>query len=202
MEEAVRTQGCGSSSVHADPNTRVDLRPQRHRGDQPRRLQLRTSSTSRRGRRECSSRHMEHHANIVPWQQLCEEKGAVLRVITDRRSRSQLEDVDEFDEAAHPPDASSSAVAPRLERARHREPDRGARRDSPMRSGVPLLVDGAQAVPHQRVDVQRTGLRLLRLLRPQALRSFEWRRCPVGASASILEAMPPFLTGGDDDRER
>ena len=66
-------------------------------------------------------------------------------------------------------------------------------------AGALVLVDGAQAVPHVPVDVQELGRRLLRVQRPQDA-------APMGSGAlwarrELLEAMPPFLSGGEMIRE-
>ena len=66
------------------PRDRVHA--QRHRGDQPGRLQLRPPPRAARATK-CSSPHMEHHANFVPWQVLCEERGARAARGADRRPR-------------------------------------------------------------------------------------------------------------------
>ena len=93
--------------------------------------------------------HMEHHANFVPWQVLCEERGAVLRVAPiDDRGVLLL---DEFEKLLSPRTriAAVTHVSNVLGTVNPvREIARMCRAH-----GVPLLVDGAQAVPHQRVDV-------------------------------------------------
>jgi cysteine desulfurase/selenocysteine lyase len=134
---------------------------------------------------------MEHHSNIVPWQLLCEERGARLRVAPiDDRGELML---DEFEAlvgdrtklvaVAHMSNAlgTINPVADIVRMARAR--------------GVPVLLDGSQAAYHMPVDVQAldcdfyaaTGHKLYG---------------PTGigilyGKASHLEAMPPFLGGGD-----
>jgi cysteine desulfurase/selenocysteine lyase len=93
---------------------------------------------------------MEHHSNIVPWQLLCEERGAVLKVVEITDS-GELE-LDRYEEAlsdrtrlvgvVHVSNALGTVnpVRQMIEMAHER--------------GVPVLVDGAQAVPHGRVDVR------------------------------------------------
>src|SRR5262249_49763458 len=93
---------------------------------------------------------MEHHSNIVPWQMLCEEKSAKLRVapITDRGELI----FDEFERLMGPRTKLVSVVhvsntlgtvnpVKRIVEMAHRR-------------GIPVLLDGAQAVPHLSVDVQ------------------------------------------------
>jgi cysteine desulfurase / selenocysteine lyase len=134
--------------------------------------------------------HMEHHSNFVPWQVLCEERGAVLRVAPiDERGVLQM---DEFEKLLSPRTKLAAVthvsnvlgtVNPVQEIARLcRE------------RGVPLVVDGAQAVPHQRVDVSALGCDFYvfsghKLFGPSGA-GVLWGR------AALLESMPPFLTGG------
>ncbi len=134
--------------------------------------------------------HMEHHANIVPWQVLCEEKGAVLRVAPiDDRGELLLEEFEKLltprtklAAVAHVSNALGT-INPidEIVRMAHAE-------------GVPLLLDGAQAVPHQRVDVAGLGCDFYtfsghKLFGPSGVGVLWGRR-------ELLEAMPPFLTGG------
>ena len=116
--------------------------------------------------------HLEHHANIVPWQQLCAEKGAKLRVApVDDRGADHPRRVRE---AAQPEDADRRVHAG-LERARHDDARRGddGDRASPrrLRAGRRRAVGVAHAG-------RRAGarLRLLRLLRPQDVRPDRHRR--------------------------
>ena len=62
--------------------------------------------------------------------------------------------------------------------------------------GIPVLLDGAQAVAHARGRCARAGLRLLLLLRPQALRPHRHRRA-LWPRGSCCDAMPPWQGGGD-----
>ena len=77
---------------------------------------------------------MEHHSNIVPWQMLCEEKGAMLRVIPINDRGELL--LEEYEKLLSPRTTHGGRRA-RLERARHHQP--GAPRSSRMahRAGVP-----------------------------------------------------------------
>ncbi|HKA14332.1 MAG TPA: cysteine desulfurase [Myxococcota bacterium] len=134
--------------------------------------------------------HMEHHGNFVPWQVLCEERGAVLRVAPiDDRGVLRM---DEFEKLLSP--------RTRIAAVTHVSNVLGT--VNPVREiaqlcrkrGVPLLVDGAQAVPHQRVDVGALGCDFYafsghKLYGPSGV-GVLWGR------AALLEAMPPFLTGG------
>ena len=134
--------------------------------------------------------HMEHHANFVPWQVLCEEKGATLRVAPiDDRGVLLL---DEFEKL----------LSPRTKLAAVAHVSNVLGTINPMQriaarcraAGVPLVVDGAQAVPHQRVNVQELDCDFYtfsghKLFGPSGV-GVLWGR------AELLEAMPPFMTGG------
>ena len=134
---------------------------------------------------------MEHHSNIVPWQLLARRKGATLRYagITDdgkldldelRRligRRTKLVAVTHMSNVL----GTINPVADIAEMAH--------------RAGALLLVDGAQSVPHLPVDVQALGADFLafsahKMLGPTGV-GVLWAR------AELLEAMPPFLGGGD-----
>jgi len=133
---------------------------------------------------------MEHHANLVPWQQLCERTGATLRwlnVTPDGRL-----DLDHLDAmitgrtklvaVTHQSNVTGT-IPPVAEIARAAH-DKGAL----------VLADAAQSVPHQPVDVAALGVDFLafsghKMLGPYGIGVLFGR-------ADLLEAMPPFLTGG------
>ena len=93
---------------------------------------------------------LEHHANIVPWQHASAEKGAKLRVApVDDRGQIIL---DEYEKLLNPRTRLVVDHA-RLQRARHGHPVREMVAIA-HRHGARVLVDGAQAVSHMRVDVQ------------------------------------------------
>jgi len=133
---------------------------------------------------------MEHHANLVPWQQLCERTGATLRwlnVTPDGRL-----DLDNLDDlltertklvAVTHQSNVTGAIPPVTEIAAAAH-ERGAL----------VLADAAQSVPHQPVDVAALGADFLafsshKMLGPYGIGVLFGR-------AELLEAMPPFLTGG------
>ena len=134
---------------------------------------------------------MEHHSNIVPWQLLCQERGARLRVLPiDDAGELAL---DEFDELLGPRTRLLALV--------HVSNALGT--VNPVRDivaaaharGVPVLVDGAQAVAHGPVDVQALGCDFYafsghKLYGPTGI-GVLWAR------AELLEAMPPWQGGGD-----
>jgi cysteine desulfurase/selenocysteine lyase len=134
---------------------------------------------------------MEHHANIVPWQMLCEEKNAKLRVIPMNDAGELL--LDEYDALlnertkfvaiAHVSNALGTVnpVKEMIDRAH--------------KYGVPVLIDGAQWVPHNSVDVQDLDCDFY---------TFSGHKmfAPTGSGvvygkAALLEKMNPFQGGGD-----
>jgi cysteine desulfurase/selenocysteine lyase len=134
---------------------------------------------------------MEHHSNIVPWQMLCQEKNAVLRVapINDRGEliveefEKLLNDHTRFVAITHVSNALGSInPVERLVRMAHAWK-------------VPVLVDGAQAVPHLKVDVRELDCDFYAFSAHKV-----FGPTGIGAlygKADLLEAMPPFQGGGD-----
>ncbi len=133
---------------------------------------------------------MEHHANLVPWQQLCERTGATLRWL-DVTPEGRL-DLDHLDSmitgrtrivaVTHQSNVTGT-IPPVAEIAR-----------AAHEKGALVLADAAQSVPHQPVDVAALGVDFLafsahKMLGPYGIGVLFGR-------ASLLEAMPPFLTGG------
>jgi cysteine desulfurase/selenocysteine lyase len=134
---------------------------------------------------------MEHHSNIVPWQLLCEEKGAVLQVapIDDRGELL----MDEFEKLLSPR-TRMVAVAHVSNALGTVNPVREITALAHAR-GIPVLVDGAQAVSHTRVDVRDLDCDFYafsghKLFGPSG----------VGAlygKAELLKNMPPYQGGGE-----
>ncbi len=135
---------------------------------------------------------MEHHANIVPWQQLCKAKGAQLRYLeVDERGEVSL---DQLDRELAKGDVKlvafthvSNVLGTILPVAEMTARVRAA--------GAVSLVDGAQAVPHMAVDAKALGADFYAWTGHKALG-------PTGigvlhGDAKILEEMEPFMTGGD-----
>jgi cysteine desulfurase/selenocysteine lyase len=135
--------------------------------------------------------HMEHHANIVPWQMLCQQTGAVLKVIPiNQRGELEIESLpDLLSERVkllglvHISNALGT-VNPVAEVCRMAK-----------KSGIPVLIDGAQAMPHTPVDVQALGCDFYCL-------SGHKMYGPTGIGAlwareATLEAMPPWQGGGE-----
>lgn len=134
---------------------------------------------------------MEHHSNIVPWQMLCEQTGAKLRVIPISQEgeilfdeyRGLLNDRTRLVSVAHVSNAlgTINPVKEMVEEAHQRK--------------IPVFVDGAQAAPHMKIDVQDLGCDFY---------AFSGHKLfgPTGVGvlygkASLLEAMPPYQGGGD-----
>jgi len=134
---------------------------------------------------------MEHHANIVPWQMLCEEKGAHLRVIPMNDAGELL--LDEYDGLLN--------ERTKLVAVNHVSNALGT--INPIKEmiaqahkyGVPVLIDGAQAAPHMPVDVQDLDCDFY-------VFSGHKMYAPTGSGIiygkiELLERMNPFQGGGD-----
>ena len=135
--------------------------------------------------------HLEHHANIVPWQMLCEQTGARLRVIPMTRSgeldfdayRSLLGPRTRLLALTHVSNALGTVVPVREYIAEAR------------RHGAAVLLDGAQAVPHMPVDVQELDCDFYcfsahKMCGPTGIGVLYGRE-------ALLRAMPPWQGGGD-----
>jgi cysteine desulfurase/selenocysteine lyase len=134
---------------------------------------------------------MEHHSNIVPWQMLCEEKGAHLRVIP-MNDRGELL-LDEYEKLLTP-ETKLVAIAHVSNALGTINPIRQMIRTA-HQHGIPVLVDGAQAVPHLQVDVQDLDCDFYAF-------SAHKMYGPTGigilyGKKHLLEAMPPYQGGGD-----
>lgn len=134
---------------------------------------------------------LEHHANIVPWQQICLERGATLKVIP-------CNDAGELDMEAYERLLSGKT---RFVAVGHVSNALGTINpvkhiiDKAHALGVPILVDGAQAAPHMPVDVQALDCDFY---------AFSGHKIygPTGVGVLYgkmkhLEAMPPYQCGGD-----
>jgi cysteine desulfurase / selenocysteine lyase len=134
---------------------------------------------------------MEHHSNIVPWQLLCEEKGAALRVLpVDDQGELRLGELERL-------------IGPRTRLVAVAHVSNALGTVNPVaeivelshRHQVPVLLDGAQAAPHLAVDVQALGCDFY---------AFSGHKLfgPTGigvlyAKSELLEEMPPWQGGGD-----
>ena len=135
--------------------------------------------------------NMEHHSNIVPWQMVCEEKGANLRVVPIDDTGELL--MDEYEKMLGPRTKlvaithvsnALGTILPVAEIVRMAHAH-----------GAPVLLDGAQAVPHMPVDMQELDCDFYvfsghKLFGPTGIGI-------LYGKAERLEAMPPFMGGGD-----
>jgi len=135
--------------------------------------------------------HMEHHSNIVPWQMLCEQTGAVLKVAPiNQRGELEL-------------DALEAMLSERVQLLGVVHISNALGTINPVaevcrlarRFDIPVLVDGAQAMPHTHVDVQALGCDFYCL-------SGHKMYGPTGIGAlwareATLDAMPPWQGGGE-----
>lgn len=138
---------------------------------------------------------MEHHANIVPWQLICQRTGALLRYVPmDPKGRLRLDLLDTlltertrlFAFVAMSNVLGTINPVAELVAAAHE-------------AGALALVDAAQSVPHMPVDVQALGCDFLafsghKMCGPTGIGVLYGRR-------TVLEQMPPFMGGGDMIRE-
>ena len=135
---------------------------------------------------------LEHHANIVPWQMLCAENGAVLRVApVDNSGQVMLE---EYDEAAHA-DERGIVSLPQVSNALGTVTPAQEMVAMAHRHGACVLVDGAQAVSHMPVDVQALDCDFYvfsghKVFGPTGIGV-------VYGKPDVLEAMPPWQGGGN-----
>ncbi len=134
---------------------------------------------------------LEHHSNIVPWQMLCEEKGAKLRVIPCNDAGELL--LDDYRKLfnSHTKLVAITHVSNALGTVNPVKDMIATAHEY----GVPVLIDGAQAVPHMKVDVQDLDCDFYAFS--------AHKMCgPTGigilyGKAALLEKMKPFEGGGD-----
>jgi len=138
----------------------------------------------------------EHHSNIVPWQLLTQEKKAKLEYIgMDDNGELILEDLDRLLSTGKVKLVAFSLMSNVLGTIS----DTDAIMDKCKKAGVLTLIDGAQAVPHMKVDVEKLGCDFFafsghKMLGPTGI-GVLWAR------KSVLETMTPFHGGGDMIRE-
>jgi len=134
---------------------------------------------------------MEHHANLVPWQQLAAEKGARLAYIpVDEHGYC---DMATFDRLIS--DTVKLVAITQMSNVLGTVTPVGEIAAKAHAAGALVLVDGAQAVPHMPTDVQAFDVDFLafsghKMLGPSGIGVLYGKR-------DILQGMPPFLTGGD-----
>lgn len=135
--------------------------------------------------------HMEHHSNIVPWQLVCEQTGALLRVVPINDSGELI--LEEFEKL----------LGPRTKLVALVHVSNALGTINPVRQiielahaqNVPVLLDSAQAVPHLKVDVQQLDCDFY---------AFSGHKMygPSGIGVlygkeALLDAMPPYHGGGE-----
>ncbi len=134
---------------------------------------------------------LEHHSNIVPWQMLCERSGARLRVIPMTRT-GDLE-LDEYRNLLN--DRTRLVAIPHVSNSLGTINPIAEMIAMAHEHDIPVLIDGAQAVPHMRVDVRELNADFYAF---SAHKMFG----PTGAGVlygrrALLESMPPYQGGGD-----
>jgi cysteine desulfurase/selenocysteine lyase len=154
-------------------------------------LVARTLGASFKAGDEVLLTHLEHHSNIVPWQMLRDEKGVVLKV-------APINDAGELDV-----EAFEKLLSPKTRLAAFTHVSNALGTVNPVAElvklcrarNVPTLIDGAQAAPHMKVDVQALGCDFY---------TFSGHKTygPTGIGALYgrldwLEKLPPYQGGGD-----
>lgn len=135
--------------------------------------------------------HMEHHANIVPWQMLCEQTGAKLNVIP-MTLEGEL-DLSGFDELLT--DKTKILAFGHVSNALGTVNPAKEMIAKAHAKNIPVLLDGAQAVPHMVVDVQDLDCDFYvfsghKMFAPTGIGAFYGKQ-------DLLEEMPPWQGGGD-----
>ena len=134
---------------------------------------------------------MEHHSNIVPWQMLCEQTGAVLRVAPINQTGELI--FAEFEQLLN--DKTKLVSVVHMSNALGTINPVKAIIEAAHSKNIPVLLDGAQAIPHIAVDVQALDCDFY-------VFSGHKLYAPTGTGVlygkqALLEAMPPYQGGGD-----
>ena len=134
---------------------------------------------------------MEHHSNLVPWQELARRKNAVIKFIPMLENGTL--DMDQVDDLITEKTALVSAV--HMSNALGTINPVRELAEKAHRSGAKILVDGAQSVPHMPTNVQELNCDFLvfsghKMLGPTGIGA-------LYVEKEILESMEPFLTGGE-----
>jgi len=138
---------------------------------------------------------LEHHSNIVPWQMLCEEKGALLKIIPITESGEII--FEEFQKLL----SSKTKLVSIVHASNALGTINPVKRiiDAAHEIGAKILLDGAQSTSHLEIDVQDLDCDFLafsahKLYGPTGLGVLYGKR-------DVLESMPPFLGGGEMIKE-
>jgi cysteine desulfurase/selenocysteine lyase len=134
---------------------------------------------------------MEHHSNIVPWQMLCEEKGAKLRVIPMNDRGALI--LEEYEKLLNP--RTRMVAVTHVSNALGTINPVGQIIAMAHQAGALALIDGAQSTPHLKVDVQALDADFYTLSGHKVVG-------PTGigilyGKTALLNAMPPYQGGGD-----
>ncbi|MBR6912376.1 MAG: SufS family cysteine desulfurase [Treponema sp.] len=134
---------------------------------------------------------MEHHSNILPWQFVCQTKGATLKFMYVDKETGEI------------PEEEFKKITPKTKIVSVTHVSNVLGTQNPIKkiaeiahkNGAVMIVDGAQSTPHIKVDVQDLGADFLalsghKLCGPMGIGAVYGRR-------AFLEAMPPFLRGGE-----
>jgi cysteine desulfurase/selenocysteine lyase len=134
---------------------------------------------------------MEHHSNIVPWQMVCEEQGARLRVVPiDDRGELRM---DEYERLLN--DRTRLVSVVHVSNALGTVNPVREIIESAHRRAIPVMIDGAQAAAHLRIDVRALDADFYAISGHKM-----FGPTGIGAlygKAALLEAMPPYQGGGD-----
>ena len=135
--------------------------------------------------------HLEHHANIVPWQILCEQTGAKLKVIP----MTQAGELDLTDFDAMLTSKTKLLAVGQVSNALGTINPVKMMAAKAHAKGITVLIDGAQAVPHMQVDVQDLDCDFYvfsghKMFAPTGIGALYGRE-------ALLNAMPPYQGGGD-----
>ena len=133
---------------------------------------------------------MEHHSNIVPWQVLCEEKGAILKVAPINDAGELL--LEEYEKLLS--ERTTIVAITHASNALGTVNPVREMTDMAHKFGAVVLIDGAQGVPHMSVDVQEIGCDFYvfsghKLFAPTGIGVLYGKK-------HLLNAMPPWETGG------
>jgi len=134
---------------------------------------------------------MEHHSNIVPWQLLCEQTGAVLKVAPINLKGELI--YDEFEALLS--DKTRLVAVAHMSNALGTINPVGRIIAAAHARNIPVLLDGAQAIPHMKVDVRALDCDFYvfsghKLYGPSGIGVLYGKQ-------ALLEAMPPYQGGGD-----
>jgi cysteine desulfurase/selenocysteine lyase len=134
---------------------------------------------------------LEHHANIVPWQMLCQRKNAKLKVIPINEKGELI--LDEYEKLLSP--KTKIVAVNQVSNALGTVNDVKRIIDLAHQNNIPVLVDGAQSVQHEKVDVQELDCDFFvfsghKLYGPNGTGILYGKE-------KFLNEMPPYMTGGE-----